>query len=169
VDGDVNPLAHWLRAGRPSGRWSRQVIGPLETRPTATAPLRIALHAHFYFVLSASDLAVRLAGNVTRCDLFLSTDTNAKAAYLKKVFAAHTGTVEIRVMPNRGRDIGPFLTGFAREIVSSGYDVFGHIHGKQSLSVDAEMGNMWREFLWEPFDKVAPFGKAMSGEAMRLL
>ncbi len=52
-------------------------------------------------------------------------------------------------MPNRGRDIGPFLTGFAREIACGGYDVFGHVHGKQSLSVDAAMGNLWREFLWE--------------------
>lgn len=149
VDGLENPLAHWLRAGRPNGRWSRQVFSPLDTRPRAPAPVRVALHAHFYFVLSARDLAARLARNDTRCDLFLSTDTSTKAAYLRTAFARHGGTVEIRVMPNRGRDIGPFLTGFAREIVSGGYDVFGHIHGKQSLSVDAAMGNLWREFLWE--------------------
>ena len=111
--------------------------------------MRLALHAHFYFVLSARDLAARLARNGTRCDLFLSTDTSAKAAHLQTAFASHGGTVEIRVMPNRGRDIGPLLTGFAREIGSGGYDVFGHVHGKQSLSVDAAMGDLWREFLWE--------------------
>ena len=57
--------------------------------------------------------------------------------------------VEIRVTPNRGRDIGPFLTGFACEIENGDYDVFGHVHGKQSLGVDVTMGNLWREFLWE--------------------
>jgi hypothetical protein len=149
VDGGANPLAHWLRAGRPDGRWSRQVFSPLDRRPRAPTPVRVALHAHFHFVLNASDLAARLAGNDTRCDLFLSTDTSAKAAHLRTTFAGHAGSVEIRVMPNRGRDIGPFLTGFAREIAGGGYDVFGHVHGKQSLSVDAATGNLWREFLWE--------------------
>ena len=149
VDGGANPLAHWLRAGRPHGRWSRQVFSPLDTRARSSAPVRVALHAHFYHVLGARNLAARLAGNGTRCDLFLSTDTDAKAAHLRSALARHSGAVEIRVMPNRGRDIGPFLTGFAREITSGGYDVFGHVHGKQSLSVDAAMGDLWREFLWE--------------------
>jgi glycosyltransferase involved in cell wall biosynthesis len=148
-EGEANPLAHWLRAGRPYGRWSRQVFTPADMLPHASAPVRIALHAHFYYVSSAPDLAVRLANNNTRCDLFLSTDTDTKAAQLSSAFARHRGTVEVRVMPNRGRDIGPFLTGFAREIASGGYDVFGHVHGKQSLSVDSAMGDLWREFLWD--------------------
>ena len=149
VGGNANPLAHWLRAGRPSGPWSRQVFSPLDTLSRAPAPVRVALHAHFYHVLSARDLAARLGGNHTRCDLFLSTDASAKAEHLRTAFAGHGDTVRIRVMPNRGRDIGPLLTGFAREIVSGGYDVLGHVHGKQSLSVDAGTGNLWREFLWE--------------------
>jgi glycosyltransferase involved in cell wall biosynthesis len=147
-DGGENPLAHWLRAGRPSGRWSRRVFSPLDAL-RESASVRLALHAHFYYVLHAGELAARLAGNVTRCDLFLSTDTNTKAAQLRTAFAGHAGTVNIRVMPNRGRDIGPFLTGFAPEIVSGGYDVFGHVHAKQSTGVEAAMGDLWREFLWE--------------------
>ena len=149
ADGGLNPLAHWLRAGRPQGRWSRQVFLPLDSPPHAPAPVRVALHAHFYYLLAARDLAARLTGNITRCDLFLSTDTDTKAAGLSDVFAGHRGAVEIRVMPNRGRDIGPLLTGFAREIASGGYDVVGHVHGKRSLTADATMGDMWREFLWE--------------------
>ena len=142
VDGSANPLAHWLRAGRPQGRWSHQVFSPLDAPPRASTPVRVALHAHFYYVHKARDLAARFAGNDTRCDLFLSTDTDTKAAYLRAAFAEHRGSLEIRVMQNRGRDIGPFLTGFAREITSGAYDVFGHLHGKQS-------NNLWCEFLWE--------------------
>jgi glycosyltransferase involved in cell wall biosynthesis len=148
-EGGANPLAHWLRAGRPRGRWARQVFSPLDAPPCPSAPLRVALHAHFHYVLNARDLAARLAGNNTCCDLLLSTDTDAKAAQLRSAFARHRGAVEIRVMPNRGRDIGPFLTGFASEIANGHYDVFGHVHGKQSLSVDASLGHLWREFLWE--------------------
>ena len=107
VDGCANPLAHWLRAGRPQGRWSHEVFSPVNTLASTSAPGRVALHAHFYYVLSAHDLAVRLSHNNTRCDLFLSTDTDAKAAHLRSVFARYGGMVEIRVMPNRGRDIRP--------------------------------------------------------------
>jgi glycosyltransferase involved in cell wall biosynthesis len=149
INGGENPLAHWLRGGRPHGRWSRQVFSPLDALPHASAAVRVALHAHFYYVPNARDLAVRLASNDTRCDLFLSTDTSAKATDLRSVFARHNGCVEIKIVPNRGRDIGPFLTGFAHEIGSGYYDVFGHVHGKQSFNVDETMGNMWREFLWE--------------------
>jgi lipopolysaccharide biosynthesis protein len=65
------------------------------------------------------------------------------------VFARHKGAVNFRVCPNRGRDIGPFLTDLASTIARGGYDVFGHVHGKQSLASDTVLGSTWREFLWE--------------------
>ena len=86
LDGGENPLAHWLRAGRPNGRWSRRVFTAFDA-PRESASVRLALHAHFYYVLHAGELAERLARNVTRCDLFLSTDTNSKAAHLRTAFA----------------------------------------------------------------------------------
>ena len=53
-------------------------------------------------------------------------------------------------MPNRGRDIGAFLTEFAAEIVDGGYDVVGHLHSKRSLHVrDPMIGERWREFTWQ--------------------
>lgn len=146
----ANPLAHWLRCGRPKGRWLRQVFSPLDgaTREVASTT-RVALHAHFYHELGARDLAARLFTNKTECDLFLSTDTEVKAEHLRSAFANHRGGIDIRIMPNRGRDIAPFLTGLAREISDGGYDVFGHVHGKRSLDLYATLGNLWREFLWE--------------------
>ena len=148
-EGAANPLAHWLRAGRPYGHWTRQVFSPLHEKLLVPEPVRVALHAHFYYVVSAPYLAELLANNVTSCDLFLSTNTQSKAAQLRSVFASHRGAVDIRVMPNRGRDIGPLFTGLAEEITNGGYDMFGHVHGKQSLGVDATMGSVWRDFLWD--------------------
>jgi lipopolysaccharide biosynthesis protein len=56
--------------------------------------------------------------------------------------------VLIRVVPNRGRDIGAFLTGFAREL--TGYDIIGHLHGKRSPHTgDRIVGEKWREFQWQ--------------------
>jgi glycosyltransferase involved in cell wall biosynthesis len=148
-EGGANPLAHWVRAGRPRGRWSHQVFSPLDPLPGAGPALRLALHAHLYYVSNAPELAARLASSDTRCDLFLSTDTDGKAANLRAAFAGHKGLVEIRVMANRGRDIAPFLTGFARQIDSGRYDVFGHVHSKQRPWLGQATANSWRDFLWE--------------------
>lgn len=50
------------------------------------------------------------------------------------------------VVPNRGRDIGPFLYSLPD---LADYDAIGHLHGKRSTATDAGMGDRWREFLWE--------------------
>ena len=56
----------------------------------------------------------------------------------------------MRVFNNRGRDIGPFLTGFGETILSC-YDIVGHLHTKKSdnpdISVDSMTG-VWRCFLY---------------------
>jgi glycosyltransferase involved in cell wall biosynthesis len=143
----IHPLAHWLRAGRPGGPWSRRVFSPLETFTPPPERFRVALHGHFYHVDAARELATRLSRNAVRCDLFLTTDTDVKAHHLRTTFAGTRGALDVRVTPNCGRDIGPFLTGLEKEIRSGGYDIFGHVHGKQSH--DARMGHEWREFLWD--------------------
>jgi lipopolysaccharide biosynthesis protein len=95
----------------------------------------------------------RGAANGPRCDLLLSTDDGAKARILRKARSQYArGEVLIRVVPNRGRDIGAFLSAFGEDIVAR-YDIVGHVHGKRSLhatnSSDPYFGERWREFLWQ--------------------
>ena len=150
-EGRAHPLAHWLRAGRPAGLWSRRFYAPANLSELTSKRIRqrVALHAHFYYKSLAAELAGRLARNETPCDLFLSTDTDQKAKALRIAFHNHRGPVEIAVVENRGRDVAPFLTGLGSRLVEGGYDLFGHIHGKRSLGVDVAMGEAWRHFLWE--------------------
>ncbi|PBB64787.1 hypothetical protein CK228_31145 [Mesorhizobium sp. WSM4312] len=148
--GKANPLAHWLRAGRPVGPWSRDVFNPGNGTYRASQDMqRVALHAHFYYEDLASDLAFRLKRNCTRCDLFLSTDTDAKARHLQAVFGDYDSAVEIAIVPNRGRDVGPLLTEFLPRLLDGCYDLIGHVHAKRSMGTDAAMGEAWRHFLWE--------------------
>jgi hypothetical protein len=149
IEGGQNPIVHWLKHGRPLGPWSQQVISPLDKRAPPATPLRVALHAHFYYPDLVSDLIERLAKNRTICDLFVSTDSAEKAKYLVKALDGHQGKVKVKVMPNRGRDFGPLLTGFAKEIESGDYDLWGHVHGKKSVEAGDTLGNAWRNFLWE--------------------
>jgi glycosyltransferase involved in cell wall biosynthesis len=147
----VNPLAHFIRSSKPDGPWMHEVITPTSS-PRASrsdSELRCALHAHFHYPELATDFLRRMGRNQSRCDLLLSTDDNGKARTLRKATAGYgRGKVSIRVTPNRGRDIGPFLGDFAEDIMRD-YDIIGHVHGKRSVAIDAAMGERWREFLWQ--------------------
>jgi glycosyltransferase involved in cell wall biosynthesis len=156
--GQANPLAHWVRAGQPKGPWTRDCFTPSDLRKIALVPQksqRIALHGHFYHESLALEFADRLQSNTTPCDLFLSTDTKAKASHLTRTFCNHRGTVEVMIVPNQGRDIGPLLTAYSSRLAHGGYDIVGHFHAKksldtkESLDTNAVRGDGWRYFLWE--------------------
>jgi glycosyltransferase involved in cell wall biosynthesis len=143
----VNPLAHFIRSGKPDGPWCHEVIRPGSEGPAMEAKLRTGLHVHFYYPELASDLLRRLYYNRSRCDLLLTTDTRAKANSLLSAATGYPrGDVIVRLVPNRGRDIGAFLTGFGDALAH--YDVVGHLHSKRS-TFDPVLGETWREFLWQ--------------------
>jgi glycosyltransferase involved in cell wall biosynthesis len=148
----INPLAHFIRSNKPAGPWCHDVITPAnldEDRLGKMEPLRVAIHGHFYYPELAHDFLEKLKVNATKCDLLLSTNNENKANQLRQATKQYNrGQVLIRVLPNRGRDIGAFLTGFPREIAD--YDIVGHLHGKRSLHTgDPDVGEKWREFLWQ--------------------
>jgi hypothetical protein len=150
----VNPLAHFIRSGRPDGPWRHDVITPASA-PRAPEPHNVppaALHAHFHYPELAADLVRRVAPSGARCDLLLSADEAGKVEVLRAAASGYSrGEVKIRMVPNRGRDIGAFLTGFGDDIVGR-YEIIGHVHGKRSLhggGLDPFFGERWREFLWQ--------------------
>ena len=144
-----DPLAHFLRAGRPAGRWTHTVIVPTQRvkRKETDLPARVALHGHFYYPELLPDLLRRLAFNRFRCDLFLTTTAPAKSKALQDATRNYRqGAVHLDLVPNRGRDIGPFLTLMGDRLRQ--YDVVGHVHGKRTVTyADSEMGERWRDFL----------------------
>jgi lipopolysaccharide biosynthesis protein len=150
-EGSEDPLAHYLRMGRPEGRWSHSVFlaGKDASQGRRRVPDTVAIHGHFHYPDLLPDFLERLASNQLRCDLFLTTTAVEKAKELERwVRRYKQGLVTIDVVPNRGRDIGPFFTHLRAKLAS--YDVVGHIHGKRSSALaDATIGESWRDFLWE--------------------
>jgi glycosyltransferase involved in cell wall biosynthesis len=147
----INPLAHFVRSGKPDGPWRHQVITAAAPQPKAEEIPPVALHAHFHYPELAEDFFRKLSASRVRCDLLLSTDERSKARMLRNVATQfQRGEVHIHVFPNRGRDIGAFLTGFGEDIASR-YEIVGHLHGKRSVLVpkDPTLGERWREFLWQ--------------------
>jgi hypothetical protein len=143
---DEDPLAHFLRSGRPAGRWSHQVIVPTKAPIRQPGALRVALHGHYHYPELIDEFLERVLQNKARIDLFLTTTGPQQAQVIKKsVRKFGIKNAEIFVVSNRGRDIGPFLRMFrAHEGV---YDVIGHMHGKRSAHVAIEVRERWRDFM----------------------
>ena len=147
-----NPLAHWIRSGKPAGPWSHEVIIPVKpSRANRAAVLWTALHIHLHYPELAEGILKSLAVNGTAVDLFVSTTSDDKAADLVSALESTSAAPWWSgVCPNRGRDIGPMLTLFAEALQR--YDVVGHLHGKRSLALtsvglSADLGVIWHEFL----------------------
>lgn len=146
----TDPFAHYLRNGSPAGPWDYPVIQP-EAAPRALPPEagRVALHIHAYYPDMLEELVARLALNRNRPDLFISVKDEASRAQAAARLEAYPGKVAaIEVVPNRGRDIGPFLTTFGPALVRD-FEFIGHLHTKASPHADRLIVERWRNFLLE--------------------
>lgn len=149
-DRGPDPLADWLDAGRPTGRWTHPLI-TLSNAVPVPVELKTLLHAHFFYVDLLDDFLVRLQRNASKIDLIVTVPDEVRAKIALQVLSAVTlkGTAKVEVVGNnQGRDIGPFLSGLDREVLNN-YDVIGHVHGKKSPHVEKVTGDQWRKFLWE--------------------
>ncbi len=134
-----------------------------DARPGVSADgprLRAALHLHLYYPDLAGEFAARLARTQMQLDLIVTTTSDARRLEIEYAFRGYKGgSLRYIVTPNRGRDIGPFLTEVGALVGAGEYDVVGHLHGKRSLAVDRALGDRWREFLLDALlseDSVLP-------------
>ena len=148
VEGE-NPFAHYLRAGEPVGPWSMPVIKPPFFFARRRTKLKAALQIHLFYPEMSAELIQRIKRSISRPDLFISVPSEEALQETRRHFKKFTDRrVEIRMVPNRGRDIGPFLTEFAAELQS--YQAIGHVHTKRSLHLgDRGFVEQWRNLLME--------------------
>ncbi|MEJ0095244.1 MAG: rhamnan synthesis F family protein [Methylocella sp.] len=145
----INPVADYLRAGRPKGPWNFELITPSEQPNPIPSNVRIALHIHAYYPDIFLEMLDRLKQNRVRPDLLISvTSDDARKKIQEQVSTYKGGEVRIHVVPNRGRDIGPLLTEFGETLKE--YELIGHLHTKKTVDVkDASVGKNWYRFLLE--------------------
>ena len=75
--------------------------------------------------------------------------TTAVLEEVQELTRCYAGSVDIRMVPNRGRDFAPLLTTFGPTLLRD-YDIVGHVHTKKTVDVaDAAMIHRWRTFLVE--------------------
>lgn len=114
----------------------------LEIRPQGS----IAVIAHAYYPELFAPMAQALAAIPWPFDLYVSvTSEVARNQVLSSTRQlSNAARVEVRVTPNRGRDIAPLLVTFAAAIREHQYIL--HIHTKKSLYSGRERTE-WRDYL----------------------
>lgn len=146
----TDPFVGFLKAGKPEGPWAFPVI---DEKSTIDAPsvstCSVALHLHVFYEQELAEILRHLSENTSRPDLFVST-SQSKLDVVQELLAGYDGrVVRVEATPNRGRDIGPFLVSFGRELVD-GYEIIGHLHTKKSPHVaDTGVVAAWSNFLLE--------------------
>lgn len=149
----MNPLADFILNNKPEGEWLSELIQPQSSLPVRfanTSGLRMALHVHVFFVDLFQDLFARIEAQHLPLHLLISVPSQETAERVASIVSGYAGgDVDIRIVPNRGRDIGAFLSEFASTILQC-YDIIGHVHTKKSEDLhDSAVGQIWANFLLE--------------------
>lgn len=146
---DADPLADYLRAKRPAGAWKYELLTEEAPRRVLPTGVRVALHLHVYYPDLLPDILAELKGNRIKPDLFISVPNDNVRGEVQALLSQEYSTwkVNLQIVPNRGRDLGPFLTTFSSTFTQD-YDLVGHLHTKKTVDVmDANMSRRWFCFL----------------------
>lgn len=145
----LEPMVHYLRAGRPTGPWQHEVLTSSHEAQVLPDGLKVALHLHVYYSDLLPDILDRLDANRLRPDIFVSVPSREVKDSVQARLKKYRGTAVVEIVPNRGRDIGPFLTAFGPTFLRD-YDIVGHLHTKKTADIsDVAMSERWRTFLLE--------------------
>lgn len=108
---------------------------------------RVAVVAHIFYPEVAAEIIQYLTNIPVPFGLFITTDTDdKKAQILARIDKSGVNTIEceIRIVPNRGRDVAPKYIAF--KDIYARYPAFLHLHSKQSLHAAGKYAN-WRDYL----------------------
>jgi lipopolysaccharide biosynthesis protein len=139
----VTPAVHGRP--RPSGVPDVSAAVPFAYHVSKPArAVRICVVCHLFYDDLAAEMRDVLRAIPFEYDLFISTSDEDKKARIATAFVEFDkGRLEVRIAPNRGRDIAPKLVTFAD--VYDRYDYVLFIHGKKSAK--SSVGERWRDTL----------------------
>jgi lipopolysaccharide biosynthesis protein len=110
---------------------------------------RVAIHLHAFYPELVSAFVERISLNTLNADLFVSVpDEDARNLVVKQLDGYKGHVCDVKIVPNRGRDIGPLLTAFGAALVQN-YDIIGHFHAKASKEIGGDIGRTWYHFILE--------------------
>lgn len=112
---------------------------------------KIAVHIHCYNINGLYEILMRFGCVANHCDFYITTDTALKSIQIKQVFLKaekshqHTICFKISLVPNIGRDVGPFIMLY--QSVLNTYDIIGHFHLKGTKEIAETELYQWQNFM----------------------
>lgn len=116
--------------------------------PAKRANGSVGIHLHIFYEDLAEELSGYLKNMPFSYDLFISVTNNNSLKICQEIFnnLPLCNKLDIKIAPNRGRDIAPFMSLFGEELQK--YDYVAHLHTKKSIyNNDATLG--WRDYLFK--------------------
>ena len=141
---DLSEVEHAIAA---SDNWVHRNLrlAPYGVALAADVPA-FSMHIHaFYTEDLADDLQRHCAYQLAR-RIVVTTDTAQKADRIGSIMASAGLDPQVIVIPNRGRDILPFMDLFQDGGPADGDEIWCHIHQKKSIGSSSK-GDIWRQFL----------------------
>jgi FMN phosphatase YigB (HAD superfamily) len=148
-----SPLLHYIHHGANEGRQ----IAPAHLRWTPKNSLiakesstwqeqKIAICLHVFYADFVEKFASCLTNFPCHVDVFVAVSTDEIKQKVEKVFKdiANVQQLKVVVAPNRGRNFGPLLVEFGKELLE--YDLMCHVHSKKSLYSGREQ-TQWFDYL----------------------
>ena len=153
----ISPLRHYLSTGYMEGRpifpdkteWTPRHTVP---RSREHIPLekkrKYAVVLHIFYEDFVGRFYDALYGVDFHFDLYILTTELSLVERCKKEFSKNpcVDNVSVKHVPNRGRNFGPFLVEFGKDLLE--YDYFLHMHSKRSLYSGQEQ-SQWANYLIE--------------------
>lgn len=129
-----------------SDNWIHKRLRIEDYSAASAPPPRFGLHVHaFYLDGLEQDIAShRAIAQASR--IVVTTDTTRKQSQIESIFRGFGLTAEVRLTPNQGRDILPFMRLFHKGGPGADEEIWCHVHQKKSIG-SAAAGDTWRAFL----------------------
>lgn len=111
-------------------------------------PGKIAIQAHIFYLDLLEEMARYCSNMPYKFDALISIVDESAEEKVRNAFEKIPNVEKciVRVVPNRGRDVAPFIVGFGDLLPK--YDYIAHIHSKKSLYTGKEQQN-WRNYLFD--------------------
>lgn len=150
---DVSPLEHFLHNGRYESR--RHSNAHLRWYPKNQLVAvddagwngqKIAICLHIFYADFVKKFACSLRAFPCDVDVFVAVSSEQIKVDAEKVFASILQVKQLKIViaPNRGRNFGPLLVEFGKELLN--YDLMCHLHSKKSLYSGREQ-TQWFDYL----------------------
>lgn len=130
-----------------SGNWTHKKLRLAPYEQVRRVPeTEFSIHVHAYYTDELGDDLRRYRAYRWAKRVVFTTDTERKADEIRKIAALEGLSPEVVIVPNRGRDILPFMELFDEGGIAGESEVWCHLHQKKSLAT-AKSGDVWRAFL----------------------